>query len=58
MATATKSGKMPHTRKKTSKDAAQRELVAAFRGSMRDLRLSVDEYLREKYAATDAENAR
>lgn len=49
--------KAPKTGKKASVDAAQRALVDAFRGSMPDLRPSVDEYLREKYAEIEAENA-
>ncbi len=51
-------GKGPEKLEKLFSAEKQKALVAAFRGSMPDLKPSVDEYLRQKYAETDAENAR
>ena len=58
MTTTAKRGKVRKSRKKTEHDADQKALVDSFRGSMPDLKLGVDEYLREKHAETDAENAK
>ncbi len=56
MTTSTRQKKTPASPKKMTPDAEQKVLVDSFRASMPDLKISVDEYLRDKYAATDAEN--
>lgn len=60
MTTATKRKKAPKPKNaaKPTADARQKALVKSLRGSMSWLNITVDEYLREKHAETDAENNR
>ncbi len=50
-----KAGKLKG-RGKPAPDTKQKALVNSLRGSLSGMKLTVDAYLREKYAETDAEN--
>lgn len=56
MTTAIKRKKTPKPKVKLTHDAERKALVDSLCGSMPDLKISVDVYLKEKYAETDAEN--
>ena len=43
---------------KPTPDQKQKALAKSLRGSLSGMKLTVDDYLREKYAETDAENNR
>lgn len=60
MTATTKRKKVQKAKKRTSltSNANQKALVASLRGSLSAMKLTVDDYLREKYAETDAENNR
>ena len=56
MTTATKNKKASRAKAKTKASAERKALVDSLYGSMSWMKLTVDEYLREKHAETDAEN--
>lgn len=58
MLATTKRKKAKAPKKKSTPKADFKALVSSLRGSMSWLDITVDEYLREKYAETDAENGR
>lgn len=60
MTTTTKRKKAPKPKgaAKSAADARQKALVKSLRGSLSAMTLTVDDYLREKHAETDAENNR